>query len=213
ILALAINTFSQGVAYFHAGGELLRSKSLDRNSYDSGDWFNRIDWRGQDNYFASGAPPKDDNGGDYSLIKPLLADPRIKPTPAGIAWTRAAFLDLLRIRASSSLFRLRTRDDVISRLAFHNTGSRQTPTLMVGHLNGAGYPGARFGELVYLINVGTAAQDIRIETLAGKRFVLHPVHRAATAADQRVAREARFDLGTATFHVPARSAAVFVVRE
>ena len=36
----------QGVAYFHAGIDTLRSKSLDRNSYDSGDWFNRIDWSG-----------------------------------------------------------------------------------------------------------------------------------------------------------------------
>ena len=47
---------SQGVAYLHAGHDMLRSKSLDRNSYDSGDWFNRIDWS-QDNHFASGLPP------------------------------------------------------------------------------------------------------------------------------------------------------------
>ena len=44
ILAAAITMFSQGIAYFHAGIEGLRSKSLDRNSFDSGDWFNRIDW-------------------------------------------------------------------------------------------------------------------------------------------------------------------------
>ena len=47
ILAAALNAFSQGIAYFHAGMELLRSKSLDRNSFDSGDWFNRIDWTGR----------------------------------------------------------------------------------------------------------------------------------------------------------------------
>ena len=29
-----------------AGTDLLRSKSLDRNSYNSGDWFNRMDWSG-----------------------------------------------------------------------------------------------------------------------------------------------------------------------
>jgi pullulanase len=28
---------------------MLRSKSGDRNSYDSGDWFNRLDWRFEDN--------------------------------------------------------------------------------------------------------------------------------------------------------------------
>ena len=56
ILAAALNAFSQGIAYFHAGMELLRSKSMDRNSYDSGDWFNRVDWTLQDNFFGSGLP-------------------------------------------------------------------------------------------------------------------------------------------------------------
>jgi pullulanase-type alpha-1,6-glucosidase len=212
ILGLAINAFSQGVAYFHAGGELLRSKSLDRNSFDSGDWFNRIDWSGVDNYFATGAPPKADNGGDYRLLKPLLANPGIKPAPADIAWTRNAFLDLLRIRASTSLFRLRTSGEVGSRLIFHNTGSRQIPTILVGHLHGKGYPGARFRELVYLINVDKTPQEIGIEALIGRQFTLHPVHRRPTAADQRVAREARFDSAQGIFRVPARSAAVFVAR-
>ena len=35
-------------SFWHAGIDLLRSKSLDRNSYDSGDWFNRIDWSGDE---------------------------------------------------------------------------------------------------------------------------------------------------------------------
>ena len=61
ILAAALNAFSQGIAYFHAGMELLRSKSMDRNSFDSGDWFNRLDWTGQDNYFGTGLPPAPDN--------------------------------------------------------------------------------------------------------------------------------------------------------
>ena len=212
ILGLAINAFSQGIAYFHAGGELLRSKSLDRNSFDSGDWFNRIDWSERDNYFATGAPPKGDNGGDYGLIKPLLAQPAIKPTASEISWTRAAFFDLLRIRASTTLLRLRTRDDVISRLTFYNTGSMQTPTLLVGHLDGAGYPGARFRELIYLINVDKIARELRIDALAGKYFQLHPVHTRSVAADKRVSREAGFAVATGTFRVPARSAVAFVVR-
>ena len=212
ILALAINAFSQGVAYFHAGVDLLRSKSMDRNSFDSGDWFNRIDWSGHDNYFATGAPPKADNVGDYGLIKPLLANPRIKPTPAEIAWTRNAFRDLLKIRASTSLFRLQTSAEIISRLTFYNIGAKQTPTLLVGHLNGAGHDDARFGELIYLINVDKVAQEIRIDEMVGKSFILHPVHSNSQAADQRVRREARFDSATGVFRVPARSAAVFVIK-
>ena len=36
-LASALVAFSQGVPFFHAGDEILRSKSLDRDSYNSGD--------------------------------------------------------------------------------------------------------------------------------------------------------------------------------
>lgn len=36
MLASALVAFSQGVAFFHAGDEILRSKSLDRDSYNSG---------------------------------------------------------------------------------------------------------------------------------------------------------------------------------
>ena len=35
-LALACVCLAQGVAFFHAGDEILRSKSLDRDSYNSG---------------------------------------------------------------------------------------------------------------------------------------------------------------------------------
>ena len=36
LLALALVAFSQGIPFFTAGDELLRSKSLDRDSYNSG---------------------------------------------------------------------------------------------------------------------------------------------------------------------------------
>ena len=79
LLAAALNAFSQGIAYCHAGVELLRSKSMDRNSFDSGDWFNRIDWTGQDNYFGTGLPPARDNAASWPLMRPRLADPRLAP--------------------------------------------------------------------------------------------------------------------------------------
>ena len=61
-LSLATVTLSQSPSFWHAGTELLRSKSLDRNSYNSGDWFNRIDWTGQESTFGSGLPNEADNG-------------------------------------------------------------------------------------------------------------------------------------------------------
>jgi pullulanase/glycogen debranching enzyme len=125
ILALALNAFSQGIAYFHAGMELLRSKSMDRNSFDSGDWFNRIDWTGQDSFFGTGLPPARVNEPSWPLMRPRLADPRLDPAPADIAWSRGAFNDLLRIRSSSTLFRLRSAAAVAERLSFLNTGPQQ----------------------------------------------------------------------------------------
>lgn len=51
-LALGVIGVSQGVAFFHAGDDLLRSKSLDRDSYNSGDWFNKLIWDGSSNNFG-----------------------------------------------------------------------------------------------------------------------------------------------------------------
>jgi pullulanase-type alpha-1,6-glucosidase len=211
ILAAAINTFSQGVAYFHAGVDTLRSKSLDRNSYDSGDWFNRLDWSYTDNGFGAGLPVASQNADNWGYARPLLANALIKPTSTEIAWTRDTFRDLLRIRKSTTLLRLRTADDIKARLTFLNTGSSQEATVLVGRVDGAGYSGANFDELVYLINVDKTARQLTLPTLAGHALELHPVQATPGAADAR-ARQASFDRATGSFNVPARTAVVFVAR-
>jgi pullulanase len=211
ILAAAINAFSQGIAYWHAGIEGLRSKSLDRNSFDSGDWFNRIDWTFRDNGFGSGLPPQPDNGKDWPLLRPLLANPALKPDAETIRWTRDAFLDLLRIRGSSSLFRLRTVEEVSKRLHFLNTGPDQIATLIVEHLDGHGLAAAEFREMMLFINVDPHNVDFDAGAEAGKPWVLHPLQGRAEAADARVRDEATFAKKRGRFHIPARSAAVFVI--
>lgn len=211
MLGAAINMFSQGVAYFHAGIDTLRSKSMDGNSFDSGDWFNRLDWSYQDNYFGTGLPPKADNGGNYELIKPLLANAQIKPTPTEIAWARDVFRDLLKLRASSTLFRLRSAQDIKDRLKFLNTGAKQEPTVLVGHLDGAGYAGAGFREVLYFVNVDKIAHELQLPSLAGKPWSLHPVHRDPAAADQRAVTQARIEPDSGRFLIPARTALVFVL--
>jgi len=210
LLGAATVAFSQGVAYYHAGVDTLRSKSLDRNSYDSGDWFNRLDWSYADNNFGVGLPRQPANGADWPLLKPFLAQAAIKPAAGDIAWMRDAFRDLLRVRASTTLLRLRSAQDIRERLTFHNLGSGQVPTVLVGHVRGTGYAGANFAELTYFINVGTTAQTVTVGALAGKGFVLHPVQAAGT--DRRLATGAAYDGAAGAFTVPARSAAVFVVR-
>jgi pullulanase len=211
MLGAAIDMFSQGVAYFHAGVDTLRSKSMDKNSYDSGDWFNKLDWSYADNNFGVGAPPKPANEGDYDVLKPLLANGALKPTATQIQWTRDQFRDLLRIRKSSSLLRIASADDIKARLKFYNTLSTQEPTVIVGDLDGTGYTGANFQELTYFINVDKQAHQIAIPALAGRAFVLHPVHAATGAVDTRAA-QATYDGTTGTFAIPARTAVVFVVQ-
>jgi len=210
LLGAALTAFSQGVAYYHAGIDVLRSKSLDRNSYDSGDWFNRLDWRYQDNGFAAGLPPKIDNGDQYPLLRPLLADAAIKPGPTEIAWMRDAFRDLLRIRTSSTLFRLPSAAEVRHRLQFVNTGPAQNPAVVAAVLDGRGLAGAGFRRLVYFINVNPAPQSLTLPGEAGSAYRLHPVHIAPAAADRRPAEQARYEALSGRFSLPGRSALVFV---
>ncbi|HJV70351.1 alpha-1,6-glucosidase domain-containing protein [Ideonella sp.] len=210
VLAMAINLFSQGVAYFHAGIDTLRSKSLDRNSYDSGDWFNRLDWSYRTNHFGTGLPPQGDNGRSWPVFQPLLAQRGVAPAPADIAFARDAFRDLLAIRASTPLFRLRDAAEVEQRLSFPNSGPKQNPAVIVGRLDGAGRADARFGELAYFVNAATTEQALALPELAGAPWRLHPVHLKPGAADTRPARAARFDPPSGAFTIPPRSAVVFV---
>ena len=210
LLGAAFVSFSQGIAYHHAGMEVLRSKSLDRNSYDSGDWFNRLDWTYTDNGFGAGLPPSRDNGKDWALLRPVLADASIKPRPEEIVWMRDAFNDLLRIRAGSTLFRMRTADDVRARLTFRNVGPDQNPVVIAANLDGAGYAGAGFREILYAINVSPEVQTLVLPEETRKAYVLHPVQRAADATDTRP-REARYDPASGRFTIPPRTAVVYVI--
>ncbi|MDI1248047.1 MAG: DUF3372 domain-containing protein [Lacunisphaera sp.] len=211
VLGNALVLLSQGLAYLHAGQEILRSKSLDRNSFNSGDVFNRVDWTATTNFFGTGLPPAGDNESSWAQMRPLLArSAEIAPTPADIRFTRDATLDLLRIRRSSTLFRLRTAADVKARLTLLNTGPAAQPSVMVGHLQGRGYPGAGFAEVLYAINADVVARQIPLPTEAGKSWRLHPV--LAATADESI-RTAHFDPAAGTLLVPARTAVVFVLPE
>jgi pullulanase/glycogen debranching enzyme len=211
MLAAAINMFSQGVAYFHAGIETLRSKSMDRNSYDSGDWFNRLDWTFRDNHFGTGLPPAWDNEPSWPWMAPLLAmAERIRPRPRDLAFARDQFMDLLRIRASTPLLRLPTAAEVRRRLRFLNTGPGRDAALLVGHVDGQGLADAGFAELVYALNVGTDEIQVRLPALRGRSWVLHPVLRDPAAADRRAASAAVLTGADGQLRVPPRTAVVFV---
>ncbi len=207
MLGAALVAFSQGVAYFHAGQDILRSKSLDRNSYDSGDWFNRLDWSYRDNGFGAGLPPRIDNGQQWAQLRPLLAEAGLKPRPVDITWTRDVFRDLLRIRASTPLLRLPSAAEIRRRVSFPGSGPGQNPALVAVRIDGAGYAGAGFRAVLVLLNTASTGQVLALPGEAGRDWRLHPAQRRG--ADARLRRSAGFEAGR--FAVPARSAAVFVL--
>jgi hypothetical protein len=83
--------------------------------------------------------------------------------------------------------------------------------VIAGHLDGRGYDGAGFRELLYLVNVDVVEHTLEFTGERGKPYELHPVHRAPGAADRRAAELARYEPARGTFTVPARTAVVFVL--
>lgn len=86
----------QGIPFIHMGSELLRSKSMQRDSYDSGDWYNRVMFDGTDNNWNVGLPREDKDGANWDLIKTIIADSTAKPDADDIELTKQQFLELLK---------------------------------------------------------------------------------------------------------------------
>ncbi|EFL14821.1 LOW QUALITY PROTEIN: pullulanase, partial [Streptomyces sp. C] len=195
VLAMATAALSQGPALSQAGTDLLRSKSLDRNSFDSGDWFNALHWDCRDgNGFGRGLPPAADNRAKWPWAKPLLTGPA--PGCAEITAASGAYRDLLRIRTTEPAFALTTAEAVQQRLSFPLSGPEETPGVLTMAL----------GDLVVVFNATPADQRQRVPALAGTGYALHPVQ--AAGSDPAVKRSA-YDPATGEFTAPARTVAVF----
>ena len=210
-LGNAIAMFSQGVPFFQAGQEMLRSKSLDRDSYNAGDWFNALDFSYQSNNFGVGLPSAEKNQGTWPLMRPILTNPLIKPGMANILSARDSFLDLLAIRKSSSLFRLRTAQDVKDRLQFYNVGPSQVPGVIIMRIDGqspGAYAGANYRSVVVLFNADKVARTVTVAALGGKALALHPVQQSSSA--DAIVKSASYSSATGSFMIPARTTAVFV---
>jgi pullulanase/glycogen debranching enzyme len=198
---------AQGIPFFHAGQEILRSKSLDRDSYNAGDWFNKLDYSYASNNFGVGLPMAGQNQDNWSLMAPILANPLIKPDTRAILAAKNAFEDFLAIRADSTLFRMRTAQDVIDRLKFYNVGPNQVPGLVALSIDGARYPGARYKAVVVVFNVDKIPKTIMIPELKGRKLQLHRIQRNGS---DDVVKASTFVPGVGIFAIPARTAAVFV---
>ncbi|KAL8551636.1 hypothetical protein ACS0TY_000639 [Phlomoides rotata] len=111
-LATSVIALSQGVPFFHAGDEILRSKSLDRDSYNSGDWFNRLDFSYSSINWGVGLPPKQKKEQHWPLMKTRLGDPAFKPHRKHILVALDSFCTFIHIRYSSPLFRLHSANAI-----------------------------------------------------------------------------------------------------
>ncbi|MES2047868.1 MAG: pullulanase-type alpha-1,6-glucosidase [Pseudomonadota bacterium] len=210
-LGAAITLLSQGIPFIHAGQEILRSKSLDQNSYDAGDWFNQLDFTYQSNHFGIGLPMAGSNQYNWPLMSPILTNPLINPGPASILSARDYFTEMLAIRNDSTLFRLRTGQDVIDRLAFYNVGPQQQTGLIAMGIDGQNprpYSGAKYKRVVVFFNVDKIAKNLTIEAMRGKQLILHPSQR--NSKSDIVPGSASFERNTGAFSIPARSTVVFI---
>ncbi|WP_433385602.1 pullulanase-type alpha-1,6-glucosidase [Actinoplanes sp. CA-142083] len=206
-LALGTTALGQGVGFAAAGSERLRSKSLDRNSFNSGDWFNQIIWDcNAGNGFGRGLPPAADNADKWPYARPLLADPSLVPGCAAIDQADQTYQELLRIRRSSPVFGLATAAEVQKRLTFPLSGTAETPGVITMTLDGRGID-RNWKSVTVVFNATSAASIQTVASLAGKQIALHPVQRAS--ADP-VVRTASYAKSSGTFTVPARTVAVFV---
>ncbi|WP_339938150.1 alpha-1,6-glucosidase domain-containing protein [Undibacterium luofuense] len=207
ILGLATTIFSQGVAYFHAGSELLRSKSLDANSYNSGDWFNRIDWTMRTNHFGTGLPPAADNQRFDTIYNRHLENSALIPSESHIRQTHAAFLDLLNIRKQSRLLHLQTAQDVQSQLSFPASSPAATD-----HISLLIQPREQTHQepaLLVFFNFSTEMITTRLTSLPSSNWSLHNMHLTTQHGDVRIRDKAKFNAETNEFSLPPLSVVVF----
>ena len=212
-VCLATVTLAQSPAFWSAGTELLRSKSLDRDSYNSGDWFNAIDFTGQSNGFGRGLPPASRNEGSWAIQGPLLQDDWLRPSPEEIAAARSQALDLLRLRASTPLFSLGSTRLIQDKLTFPGAGFGAPAgviVMLIDDTRGGHDVDPELDAVLVVINASGQTLTQPLPELVGRDFRLSPIQ--AEGADE-VVRRTGFDRASGTISVPARTVAVLVQQQ
>jgi len=211
MLSLSVPFLSQGIPFMVAGTDLLRSKSLDKNSYDSGDWFNAIDWSGKTNGFGKGLPMYGDNNSRWDVAATTLQNPKAYVKPVDIKAARDRFQDLLRIRYSTPLFRLGSAGEVAARLKFPQGGEEQKAGVVAMQVLSQGDDletlDPKLKSVFVVFNATPKTATGEISSLADRKFSLHPVQ--ARGADPTVKKATMVD---GSYSIPAWTTAVFVER-
>jgi pullulanase-type alpha-1,6-glucosidase len=205
-LAMDVVLLGQGIPFIPMGDDLLRSKSMEHDSYDSGDWFNRIDWTGAGNGWKSGLPNAGKDSANWPTIRPIFADATIAPGAADIAKMSAHVRAMLKLRKASPLFRLRNAADVYKRVDFTNAGAAQVPGLIVMTLSdqvacAGGDLDPLTSGFVVIINGGPAAHDVTIPGITTGAFTIPAT--LDSGLDPLITGRATWSNTTGVFHVEA----------
>jgi pullulanase-type alpha-1,6-glucosidase len=210
-LGLSLLCLTQGIPFFHAGDEILRSKSLDRNSYNSGDWFNRLDYSYRSNNWGVGLPLKEENAAHWLIQKELLSRPELRPTPNQIRLSLNLFEEMLRIRRSTPLLRLRTAEAVIRQVSFLDQPSGVDENLVVMRIvdDPAESLDPNYREILILVNTAGGKREWGIPDRSDPYpdYSLHPV---LVNSSDPLMRDARYQRQEGLFLLPGRTVLVFV---
>jgi pullulanase-type alpha-1,6-glucosidase len=205
-LGLSFNMLAMGVPYFEMGAEFLRSKSLVRDSYNAGDWYNQVDFTFERSNWNRGLPSADKDGDNLAVIRDAVKNVPEGPALADTQKAIGMFVDLLKIRRSSPLFRLATSADVEQRVDFIG-GTEALPGVIAMRIAdevcGAADLDKDYSEIVVVFNMQPTTQTLPYR----KQMELHPLQ--ATGSDN-VVKLAKSD--GVNLEVPARTAAVFVAK-
>jgi pullulanase len=220
VQSLSFALFAQGIPFIHMGSEFMRSKSFLRDSYDYGDWFNRVDFSKQDNFYNVGLPPAAKDKANWPLIKQVLAghQGRDHVNSEQIQRSSSAFIDMLAIRMSSPLFRLTSEQSIIDKVSFLNTGtakqgenksSDQPIGLIVMKIDDTKGESvdSQYQSLMVIFNTSDKTQTFTYDadSTNTQAYQLHPIHKNGT---DKVIKQSK--VTSNSFTVPKLSSVVFV---
>jgi hypothetical protein len=140
-------------------------------------------------------------------MKPLLANPALKPSSTDVATASAAAADLLKLRFSTPLFRLGTADLINQKLSFPLSGA--TPgviTMRIDDTVGPNVDPALKGVVVVFNSTGASVTQ-QLPGLTGANLSLSPVQ---AGGSDPVVKQTTWSSATGTTTVPPRTVAVLV---
>ncbi|CDG87717.1 pullulanase-type alpha-1,6-glucosidase [Xenorhabdus bovienii] len=208
-ISLSTVLLGQGLAFDQQGSELLRSKSFTRDSYNAGDWFNRVSYNYKDNNYDVGMPGKRDDGDNYALIHRVKNQVK-KPGQSELLQMMVFYQELLRLRQFSPLMTLGKGESVKQRIDFRNVGPHQQLGLLVMTIDDGNTTDddrdLRFDGLVVVINAASKPVTVRDLNTHGLKLndIQSRLGNASLAAGIKITED-----GMVT--MPAWSAAVLVL--